>query len=823
MQVSRSLRRPGPRVVLLVGLALADAARASPPPLPAQRLALDGIRAAAGRGQLDPATAGKDRTLVNRAVALIRDLPKQRAALIAAQLQQVAALARRFSTPRALTLFGQLQANEQWLAQRAPPPDGTDVTGADGVVYRYFVDRGFEFHPLANASALDNAAAARDTTATQALAQALVARAITQPNGGLAWEYEFPYDGGRPPWLSGMAQAVFAQAFARASVLLGDAELMAEARAAFRAIPGRLVRSLPAGPWIRLYSFNRSVVLNAQLQSIVSLSEYAGASDDAAAGALADALERTALAELPRFDTGYWSYYALPNTFSPPSYQSYVVTLLQKLAPRDPAFGAAAARFQLYSAQQPAFKLANAGAGALEFWLSKPASVVVTAVGPAKRLSLAPGWHVLRWKLPKRAGIYPVHVTATDWAGNSASFDGLPLVRVATAAPSVTHALRAAQPSPGQSGFTVGARLDDPTQAPLARRLQLGAVQLGVPWQPGQTVPDATVVSALAALAARGRLVVELLPDALPADDAGRSALAAFVTALVQQVGGIHDLLLGPAPAVADAAVYVAALAAVDDAAKAAAPAVAVGGELDGGAAPQSTLNALARAYQASGRITAVMDELALRPAPAPASGAWTVDDYPKASAAVARAFGALPILYDAAEAAPGLAAAAQADAYTHLLESACCQPKVTGVVFGRLVDAAGDASGFFAADGTAKASVATLAPLIASAQRGELTICPGLSSSADTTALVFPTDPGAGVQLGCVRDCLYLLTLERAGSGTPVLAARGALRGGAAPTTIHLPALPVPAGAYVLDVRLVSRTNPGPVRLLQSPPLTVG
>src|SRR5581483_1904953 len=117
MQVSRSLRRPGPRVVLLVGLALADAARASPPPLPAQRLALDGIRAAAGRGQLDPATAGKDRTLVNRAVALI-----------AAQLQQVAALARRFSTPRALTLFGQLQANEQWLAQRAPPPDGTDVT-----------------------------------------------------------------------------------------------------------------------------------------------------------------------------------------------------------------------------------------------------------------------------------------------------------------------------------------------------------------------------------------------------------------------------------------------------------------------------------------------------------------------------------------------------------------------------------------------------------------------------------------------------------------------------------------------------------------------
>src|SRR5581483_2659228 len=304
MQVSPHVRRAAWGVVVLVALGVAGAAPAASPAPPAQKRALHGIGAAAARGQLDPAAAGADRTLVNRAATLVRNLPKGRAAVVAAQLEQVAALASRYSTPRALTLFSQLRMNLQWFARRGPPADGTDITDVQGVVYRYFADRGFEFHPLANASALDNAASSHDVDSTRLLAQALVDRGIAQPHGGVGWEYEFGFSGGRPPWLSGMAQAVFAQAFARASTLLGDPALMAEARAAFRTIPGRLVRSLPAGPWIRLYSFNRIAVLNAQLQSVVSLSEYAGASDDATAAALAAALQRSALAELPRFDTG---------------------------------------------------------------------------------------------------------------------------------------------------------------------------------------------------------------------------------------------------------------------------------------------------------------------------------------------------------------------------------------------------------------------------------------------------------------------------------------------------------------------------------------
>jgi hypothetical protein len=831
MQVSEARDR-SPLVVqrLLIGVAalvLAGAAGAAPPSplIPAQKRALAGISASAARGQLDPDTAGKDRTLVNRAAALIRTLPPARGALIRAQLDQVAALAARFSTPRALALFGQLQANELWFAKHAAPaPSDTDITDAQRVVYRFFPHRGFEFHPLANASALDNAAAAHDAATTQALAQALIARGIRQSGGGIGWEYEFDYGKGHAPWLSGMAQAVFAQAFARASTLLGDPTLMTEARAAFQAIPGRLVRTLPTGPWIRLYAFSNDVVLNAQLQAIVSLSEYAGASDDATASSLAAALEQSALAELPRFDAGYWSYYALPHTLSPLGYQQYVVTLLQKLAPRNAAFASAAARFNAYHAQPPAFKLADAGPGALKFWLSKPATVVVSAVGPEKRLSLGNGWHVLTWKLPPRAGIYPVQLHATDWAGNSASIEGLPLVRVAPIVATRRYTSRVASPATlGQPSFAVGVQLDDPSQATLAARERFGTLQVGVQWV-AESAPDPNLVATLYALAARGRLVVELQPAQLPADDAGRSTLAAFITSLVQQVNGIRDILLGPPPTATNAAAYLAALGAVDDAVKATAAGAFVGGELDGNATPQSVLNALARAYRSSGRTTPPLDELALRPAAAPASGVWSIGDYTKAAAAIEKVFGAVPLLYDGVTAPAGLADPDQAAAYTQLLQSASCQPQVGGVVFGKLVDTDTDTSGFFAAGGTVKASGVTLKPLIAAAQRGNLAVCPGLGEPAATTALAFPADLSSGaVQLGCVRDCLYLLTLERASDGKPVLATRGILTGGATPATIALPGAPVAPGSYILSLRLVTATNPGPVQLVQSPPIAVG
>jgi hypothetical protein len=211
-------------------------------------------------------------------------------------------------------VFGQLAANDDWFC--APW-----VASAADRHHRRRRRRlpllrgtGFEFHPLGNFAALNAAVAAKNEAATARLAMALAARGVPEAGGGTAFEYYFDYGGGRAPWTSGFAQAVAAQAFARAAALdTTDAPtLLAAARSAYRAIPGRLVRQTAFGPWIKLYSFNRAVVLNAQLQSAISLADYAKTTSDSAAGALATGLQNDASRALPSFSNGYWSYYQLP-------------------------------------------------------------------------------------------------------------------------------------------------------------------------------------------------------------------------------------------------------------------------------------------------------------------------------------------------------------------------------------------------------------------------------------------------------------------------------------------------------------------------------
>jgi hypothetical protein len=498
-------------------------------------------------GYLDAATAAAARTEIARAAHLVRVLPSGRREHVAVALGEIASFGKHLAEPQAIALVGELKANDDYFAKHWAPAPKTDITDADGVVYRYFAGRCFEFHPLANFSALANLASAGDVDAVTRLATALAERGVHLAGGGIGWQYYFPYGAGAP-WLSGMAQALAAQALARASnvVASGASNLRALAKAAYDAIPQRLLTSVAAGPWIKLYSFQNAPVLNAQLQTILSLQSYANASGDTRAATLATRLEDAAAATLPRFDTGYWTYYALPDDPSSVDYQLYVVQLLKRLAPQDPRFGAAATRFASYLHQPPAFRLANGPLAALAFWLSKPATLrVTTAAGPTRVVSFDGGWHTLAWGEPRRAGFYPIHVTAVDWAGNRASFDALPALR---AAARTTAAAPAPTPPPAVG---VGA---------------------AVTWPAGATAADPALVATLPA----APLAVELDANPLPADDAGRAALAAYATSLATQVRARY-LLLGPSPTADAATAFAAALQAVRDAVQASLPAVGVG------------------------------------------------------------------------------------------------------------------------------------------------------------------------------------------------------------------------------------------------------
>ena len=205
----------------------------------------------------------------------------------------------------------------------------------DGLVFTYYAGAGYQFQPLLSFAALNQQVLERRCGAVRRLASALLARAV-HSGDAVYWEYGFPYQGGPVPWRSGFAQAVAAQALARAGVMLRDPALTAAAAASFRGLRHGLLIPIARGSWIREYGFTHQVILNAQLQSIISLDSYAAIAESAPARRLARELAVAARRLLPSFDLGCWARYQLGGGAATLHYQTYHVELLRRIAATHP-------------------------------------------------------------------------------------------------------------------------------------------------------------------------------------------------------------------------------------------------------------------------------------------------------------------------------------------------------------------------------------------------------------------------------------------------------------------------------------------------------
>ena len=118
------------------------------------------------------------------------------------------------------------------------------------LVWQYFPGEGLQLHPLANFGKLNALAKSRrNDVDTAQLLDELLALGVPR-GGGLAWEYYFDFDGGKPPWVSGLAQGTAVQAIARAAVRL---DRLPELLAAIRAGAGHV----HAGPADRACAWPR--------------------------------------------------------------------------------------------------------------------------------------------------------------------------------------------------------------------------------------------------------------------------------------------------------------------------------------------------------------------------------------------------------------------------------------------------------------------------------------------------------------------------------------------------------------------------------------
>ncbi len=318
---------------------------------------------------------------------------------------------------------------------------------------------------------------------------------------------------------------------------------------------GRLLTSVAAGPWIRLYSFNSLPVLNAQLQAVISLQSYADDAEDASA-----ARARGADAARGGGDAAALRHRLL----------DVLLAAARSVAARLPAVRRAAAeeararptrasptprrRFAAYEKQPPAFKLANAGA--------RPAAVLaLEAVDRAGRhrrragrsgVSLGGGWHTLAWNVPKRAG----HLPGPRQRGRLGRATAPRSMRCRSCARPRRSRRRsrsaATAAAPARRAAVVRSR--HRPRRPVARcrwrsRLGLRLVRFGVAWPAGATAPDPGLVAALQQLRRverRRRRAERRRP--VPVDARRARRARAVRGSLAQQVPALRDLVLAPAP-----------------------------------------------------------------------------------------------------------------------------------------------------------------------------------------------------------------------------------------------------------------------------------
>jgi len=396
----------------------------------------------------------------------------RRAALGAtiANLEQVAA-SGQLTASRLPALMETVKRNRAWWSSGPLLANGRRVSfQGSPLVWQYYAGQGLQIQWLGTfgkANALWSVTK-KDAELRTLLDETL--RLASDRAGAIAWEYLFHFDGGRPPWASGLAQGTAIQALARAGVKLGEPRYIEAARRGlgiFRAAPPSGVAvNTSAGSHFLIYSFApRLRVLNAFTQALNGLYDFAALTNDAEGRELFARGEAQLRSELRRYDTGAWSRYSpgidadlsyhtlardflrglcsrltaqatSPQPRSTPTGGAATSTLLAPVLPGgDPApYCAAAQRFTSYLTSKPKLGLLTHRVRArrtasLTIRLDKPSFVKIALLrgGQTVRVlsaRLSSGRRSLRFSAPRSAGTYDVMLRATDLAGNAGSSRG---------------------------------------------------------------------------------------------------------------------------------------------------------------------------------------------------------------------------------------------------------------------------------------------------------------------------------------------------------------------------------------------------------------
>ena len=256
---------------------------------------------------------------------------------VIANLQAMAA-AGELVPSRLPALFVTLQRNVQWW-NTGPllSADARVSFPGSGLVWEYYPGQGIEIQWLATFGEANGYWLSGQTAKLGALLNEVIPLA-TERAGGIAWEYLFQFDGGLPPWTSGLSQGTAIQALARGWSSLHLAAYKTAAAAAlgiFQTPPPVGVRvATAAGAHYLEYTYApHERILNGFIQALNGLYDYTHLTGDP----LGEQLFEAGDAEAPRrgaeYDTGAWSLYD-QSTESDLNYHQLLITFLQNLCTR---------------------------------------------------------------------------------------------------------------------------------------------------------------------------------------------------------------------------------------------------------------------------------------------------------------------------------------------------------------------------------------------------------------------------------------------------------------------------------------------------------
>ncbi len=228
---------------------------------------------------------------------------------------QAIAAAGGFIPSRLGALFLTLEHNRRWWTSEPLLSSDERVSFPPSrIVWEYYPGQGIEIQWLATfGEANGYYLSGRENSNLRQLLGEVIPLA-TDRAGGIAWEYMFRFDGGLPPWTSGLSQGTALQVLARAYSRFKEAPYLTAAQQAlgiFETPPPSGVRvKTAAGALYAEYTYAPGDrILNGFIQALVGLYDYSSITKDPLGLQLFEAGDAEARAEVPTYDTGAWSMY----------------------------------------------------------------------------------------------------------------------------------------------------------------------------------------------------------------------------------------------------------------------------------------------------------------------------------------------------------------------------------------------------------------------------------------------------------------------------------------------------------------------------------